>query len=56
MHWNTFKQDNYSTVEGDEECRVVEVRAGTTATVRDPLTPFQSRVSELSTLRGQISI
>ena len=33
MHWNTFKQDNYSTVRGDGGCRVGEVRAGTTSPI-----------------------
>ena len=28
MHWDTFKQDNYSTVGGNGGCRVGEVRAG----------------------------
>ena len=27
MHWDTFKQDNYSTVGGDGGCSVSEVRA-----------------------------
>ena len=31
MHWDTFKQDNCSTVGGDGGCRVGEVRAGTTS-------------------------
>ena len=31
MHWDTYKQDNYSTVGGDGGCRVGEVRAGTTS-------------------------
>ena len=31
MHWDTLKQDNYSTVRGDEGGRVGEVRAGTTS-------------------------
>ena len=35
MHWDTFKQDNYSTVEGDGGCRVGEVRAGTTSPMPD---------------------
>ena len=26
MHWDTFKQDKYSTVGGDGGCRVGEVR------------------------------
>ena len=54
MHWDTFLEDNYSTVGGDGGCRVGEVRAGTTSpmpdhkglsyekklTVRDPPTPL----------------
>ena len=28
MHWNTFKQDNYSIVGGDGGCRGGEVRVG----------------------------
>ena len=59
MHWDTFKQDNYSTVGGNGGCRVGEVRAGTTSpvpdhkgfkltvTVRDPPTPFLSEFSEI---------
>ena len=35
MHWDTFKQDNYSTVGGEEGCRVGEVRAGTTSPMPD---------------------
>ena len=35
MHWDTFKQDNYSTVGGDGGCRVCEVRAGTTSPMPD---------------------
>ena len=31
MHWDTFIQDNYSTVGGNGGCRVGEVRAGTTS-------------------------
>ena len=31
MHWDTLKQDNYSTVQGDGGSRVGEVRAGTTS-------------------------
>ena len=31
MHWDTFKQDNYSTVQGDGGSRVGEVLAGTTS-------------------------
>ena len=35
MHWDTFKQDNYTTVGGDGGCRVGEVRAGTTSPMPD---------------------
>ena len=35
MHWDTFNQDNYSTVGGDGGCRVGEVRAGTTSPMPD---------------------
>ena len=33
MHWDTFKQDNYSTEGGDGGCRGGEVRAGTTSPI-----------------------
>ena len=33
MHWDTLKQDNYSTVRGDRGGRVSEVRAGTTSSM-----------------------
>ena len=51
MHWDTLKQDNYSTVRRDGGGRVSEVQAGTTSPMpehkgfklqqlsRDPLTP-----------------
>ena len=35
MHWDTFKQDNYSTVGGDGGWMVGEVRAGTTSPMPD---------------------
>ena len=35
MHWDTSKQGDYSTVGGDGECRVGEVRAGTTSPMPD---------------------
>ena len=35
MHWDAFKQDNYSTVGGDGGYRVGEVRAGTTSPIPD---------------------
>ena len=35
MHWDAFKQDNYSTVGGDGGCRVGEVRVGTTSPMSD---------------------
>ena len=31
MYWDTFEQDNYSTVRRDGGCGVGEVRAGTTS-------------------------
>ena len=31
MHWDTFKQDTYSTVGGDGGCRVNEVQDHTTS-------------------------
>ena len=31
MHWDTFEEDDYSTVGGDGGCRFGEVRAGTTS-------------------------
>ena len=31
MHWDTFKQDNYSIVGGDGGSRASEVQAGTTS-------------------------
>ena len=34
MHWDTFNQDNSSTVGGDGGCRVGEVWAGTTSPIR----------------------
>ena len=36
MHWDTFKQDNYLTVEGDGRCRVGEILACTTSTNAQP--------------------
>ena len=33
MHWDAFKQDNYSTVGGERGSRVSEVRAGTTSII-----------------------
>ena len=35
MHWDTYKQHNYSTVGGDGGCRVGDVRAGTTSSMPD---------------------
>ena len=35
MHWDTFKQDNYSAVGGDGGCRVGKVWAGTTSFMPD---------------------
>ena len=58
MHWDIFKQDNYSMVGGNGGCRVGKVRAGTTSpmpdhkgfktvTVRDPPASVLSEVSEI---------
>ena len=60
MHWDTLKQDNYSTVRGDGGGRVGEVRAGTTSPmpehkgfklqyipVKDPATPCLNECSEI---------
>ena len=59
MHWDTLKQDNYSTVRGDGGGRVGEVRAGTTSpmpehkvvklpvTVKDPDTPCLGECPEI---------
>ena len=33
MHWDNFKQDNYSTVGGEGGCRVSEVWASTTSRI-----------------------
>ena len=35
MHWDTFKQDKYSTVGGDGGWRVDKVQAGTTSPMPD---------------------
>ena len=35
MYFDTFKQDNYTTVGGDKRCRVDEVRNGTTFPMPD---------------------
>ena len=64
MHWDTFKQDTYSTVGGDGGCRVGKVQAGTTSTMPDhkgfklhwlseihTLTVFLINVQKFSTLR-----
>ena len=64
MHWDTFKQDNDSTVGGDGGCRVGKVRDGTTSpmpdhkgfkatvTVGDPPTPILSEFSEILHFKG----
>ena len=35
MHWDIFKEDNYSTVGGDGGCRDGEVQASTTSPIPD---------------------
>ena len=62
MHWDTSKQDNYSTVGGDGGSRVGEVRASTTSPMPDhkgflsysncPPTPFLSEFSEILRFKG----
>ena len=41
MHWDTFKQDNYTAVGVDGGCRVGEARAGT-------ISPMPHKVFKLS--------
>ena len=49
MHWDTFKQDNYSTVGGDGGCRVGKGRASTTSPMPDYM-GFKLQLSEFSEL------
>ena len=35
MHWDTFKQGNYSIVVGDGGCRVSEVQVDTSSSMLD---------------------
>ena len=51
MHWDTFKQDNYSTVGGDGGCRVGEVRAGTTSLIPDHKGFKLQELSEIHSLQ-----
>ena len=61
MHWDTFNQDNCSTVGGDGGCRVGEVRASTTSPIPDhkgfklqqlsEIQPLQVNFQKFSTLR-----
>ena len=46
MHWDTFKQDNYSTVGGDGGCRVGEVRAGTTFLLKSLMAEWLEQASQ----------
>ena len=52
MHWDTFKQDNYSTVGGDGGCRVGEVQAGTTSPMPDHKDFKQQHPSEIHPLHS----
>ena len=56
MHWDTFKQDNYSTVRGDGGGRVGEVRAGTTSPMPDHKGFKLQQVSEIHPPRAIHSI
>ena len=55
MHWDTFKQDNYSTMGGDGGCRVSEVRAGTTSPIPDH-NGFKLQQSEVHPLHFKVNI
>ena len=50
MHWDTLKQDNYSTVGGDAECRGGEVWAATTSLMPDHKDFQLQQLSEIQTL------
>ena len=50
MYWDTFKQNNYSTVGGDGGCRVGEVWAGTTS----PMPDHKSFKLQLYTILSEI--
>ena len=55
MHWDTFKQDNCSTVGGDGGCRVGEVRAGTTSPMPDHKGFKLQQLSEIHALYFQVN-
>ena len=56
MHCDTFKQDKYSTVGGDEGCRVSEVRAGTTFPMPDHKGSLSySNCQEIHTLHFEVN-
>ena len=50
MHWDTIKQDNYSTVGGDGGCGGGEVRSGTTSPMPDHKGFKLQQVSEIHPL------
>ena len=52
MHWDTFKQDNYSTVGGDRGCRVDKVRASTSS----PMPDHKGSLTLNEVLQGRIRI
>ena len=55
MHWDIFKQDNYSTVGGDGGCRVGEVRAGTTSPMPDHKGFKLQKLSEIHPLHFEVN-
>ena len=54
MHWDTFKQDNYSTVGVDGGCRVGEVRVCTTSPMPDHKGLSYSKWSEAVGIRSTV--
>ena len=54
MHWDIFKQHNYSTVGGDGGCRVNEVQAGTASPMPDHKGFKQQLLSEIHPLNFQV--
>ena len=50
MPWDTFKQDDHSTVGGNGGCRVDEVRAGTTSPMPDHKGFKLQKLSEIHSL------
>ena len=55
MYLNIFKLDNYSTVEGDEGCRVGKVRASATSPVPDHKGFKLQYLSEIHSLHFEVN-